>query len=96
MSKAPRRRSKSSSEDDLRPEYEFDYSTSKPNRFASQFGRDSVALVLDPDVAAIFNDPEVVNALLRSLLPAVREAGTKVEREGGPNRPLQRTGSARR
>jgi len=55
---------------DLRDEYDFDYSKSKPNRFASKM-RDSIAVVLEPDVAAVFQDSKSVNALLRSVIAAL-------------------------
>ncbi|HEX4952020.1 MAG TPA: hypothetical protein VF017_01310 [Thermoanaerobaculia bacterium] len=57
--------------DDLRPEYRFDYSRAKPNRFAAQFEAGAVAVVLDPDVAAVFRTSEAVNALLRSVISAL-------------------------
>ena len=38
--------------DDVRPEYQFDYSQAKPNRFASRMTRPVVAIVLESDVAA--------------------------------------------
>ena len=62
-------------EDDLRPEYRIDYSKSKPNRFAAQMSRGSVAVILDPDVAEVFRDGKSVNGVLRALLttmPVVR------------------------
>lgn len=55
----------------MRSEYRFDYSKSKPNRFASEYGEDSLAVVLDPDVASVFRSSESVNALLRSVIAAL-------------------------
>ena len=55
-------------EDDMLPEYRFDYSKARPNRFAAQLKRGSRAVVLDPDVAAVFSTPESVNAVLRALI----------------------------
>jgi hypothetical protein len=46
---------------ELLPEYEFDYSKARPNRFADQMARDSLVVVLDPDVAEVFTTPEAVN-----------------------------------
>ena len=40
--------------DGLRPEYRFDYATSKPNRFAERLRPGAVAVLLDPDVARVF------------------------------------------
>ena len=48
--------------------YELDYSKAKPNRFADKFGDDAVVVVLDPDVAAIFQTQEDVNKILRALI----------------------------
>jgi hypothetical protein len=62
--------------DDLEPEYQLDYEKSKPNRFASQTGAATVAVILDPDVAAVFQSSESVNHLLRSVLSAL-PAGAK-------------------
>src|SRR5436305_1385874 len=55
-------------EQDMLPEYRFDYSKARPNRFAAQLKRGSRAVVLDPDVAAVFSTPESVNAVLRALI----------------------------
>lgn len=55
----------------LRSEYRFDYSKSKPNRFAAKMSEGTVAIVLEPDVAAVFKSSEAVNALLRSIISAI-------------------------
>ena len=39
--------------DDVRPEYQFDYSQAKPNRFALRMTRPVVAVVLEADVALV-------------------------------------------
>lgn len=62
----PKIRAKSSAE--LRPEYRFDYATSKPNRFATGSQGETVAVLLDPDVARVFKNAHSVNAVLRALL----------------------------
>jgi hypothetical protein len=64
-------RKKSVKEDELRSEYRFDYNKSKPNRFAAQMSEGTVAIVLEPDVAAVFNSSEAVNTLLRSIISAM-------------------------
>lgn len=56
---------------DLRPGYRFDYTLAKPNRFARYFTAGSVAVVLEPDVASVFQTSESVNTLLRSVLAAI-------------------------
>jgi len=60
--------------DELRGEYRFDYSKSRPNRFVARTKPDSVAVVLDPDVAAVFDSSEAVNGLLRSVIAAIPSA----------------------
>ena len=57
--------------DDLRAEYAFDYAKSRPNRFAPRMGGTVVAVVLEPDVAAVFDTSESVNRLLRSVIAAL-------------------------
>jgi hypothetical protein len=42
---------------EMRPEYHFDYSRAKPNRFAGRIEPDTLVVVLDPDVAAVFTTP---------------------------------------
>ena len=54
--------------DDLRAEYDFDYTKSRPNRFASRASGSVVAVVLEPDVAAVFGTSESVNRALRAVI----------------------------
>jgi uncharacterized DUF497 family protein len=68
MTKTRTTKQSSESEDDLLPEYRFDYRKARPNRFASRLKPGSRAVVLDPDVAAVFATPESVNAVLRALI----------------------------
>lgn len=60
--------------DEMRPHYDFDYSKSKPNRFASRFAEGAITVVLDPDVASVFQSSENVNAFLRSAIAAMPPA----------------------
>ncbi len=71
MKKAPSRKS-ANGRDELRPEYRFDYSKAKPNRFANRMSRETIAVVLDPDVSVVFKTSEAVNNLLRSAITAVK------------------------
>jgi hypothetical protein len=57
--------------DALRPEYHFDYRKAKPNRFAGKTQPESVAVLLDPDVAQFFESGESVNTILRALMTAL-------------------------
>jgi len=44
---------------------------SRPDRFASRFGKGAVAVVLEPDVAQVFDSSKSVNRLLRPVIEAV-------------------------
>lgn len=57
--------------DEIREEYDFDYSKSKPNRFAAGLQTGSVSIVLDPVVAEVFSSAEAVNTILRSVISAL-------------------------
>jgi hypothetical protein len=54
--------------DELRDEYQFDYRQAQPNRFAGALKRGGRLVVLDPEVAAAFQESGAVNAVLRALL----------------------------
>ena len=54
--------------DELRSEYQFDYRQAKPNRFAAGLAKGGRLIVLDPEVAAVFQGSQDVNAVLRALL----------------------------
>jgi hypothetical protein len=54
--------------DELPDEIDIDYATAKPNRFAEQLADMQVMVVLDPDVAAVFDSAEAVNRVLRALI----------------------------
>jgi hypothetical protein len=51
-------------------EYDLDWSKAKPNPYAARL-KDTVAVVLEPDVAEVFPTSESVNTLLRSVIAAV-------------------------
>lgn len=76
MKKTSVRKKSQALSEDMRREYCFDYKKAKPNRFATQMGAGTIAVVLDPDVAAVFKSSESVNALLRSVISAL-PAGSK-------------------
>jgi hypothetical protein len=68
MKKTSQAKAKTERADDLLPEYRFDYRKSKPNRFAKLARPDSIAILLDPDVAQFFDNGKAVNAVLRALM----------------------------
>jgi uncharacterized protein (DUF4415 family) len=63
------KRTKTNSElkvSEMLSEYNFDYSRSKPNRFAKT--EKQVIVQIDEDVAKVFSSSEEVNNALRSLI----------------------------
>ena len=80
MKTTPQTKVKPKRADALRPQYRFDYATSKPNRFAERVTPGAVAVLLDPDVARVFKNAESVNAVLRALMttmPGRRAPGNR-------------------
>lgn len=57
--------------DEAQREYRFNYGKAKPNRFVAAMKGNTVAVVLDPDVASVFQTSEAVNTLLRSVISAL-------------------------
>ena len=74
MSKTPSDH-RQNSEDELLPEYRFDYEKAKPNRFAvGHKTRRLTVVVLDEDVAQVFTTPESVNKVLRALIESMPQS----------------------
>lgn len=78
MKKAPSRPRKAVRSDDLRRESRLDYSRSRTNRFAPT---QTVAVVLEADVAEVFDSSRSVNKFLRSVIAAL--PGTDQAPRGG-------------
>jgi hypothetical protein len=55
-------------EHEMLPKYDFDYRKARPNRFVRQGEGGHLMVVLDPDVAQVFNTSAAVNAVLRALI----------------------------
>ena len=55
-------------DDDLLPEYEFDFSKAVRGKYYRQYIESTNVVVLDPDVAAAFQNSEAVNKALRAML----------------------------
>ena len=79
MKKVPRKRKTPSG---MRSEYRLDYSRARPNRFADRVPANAVAVVLDPDVTAVFGSSDSVNALLRSVVRAMPDHAGRRRKAG--------------
>ena len=59
--------------DELRPEYDFDYSKAIRGKYYKRLLKEEAnVVVLEPDVAKVFGDSSAVNEALRSLLNLTR------------------------
>ena len=52
---------------------EYDFSGGVRGKYASRFAKDTIMVVLDPDVAEVFPDQNSVNKALRSLRRIIRD-----------------------
>ena len=52
---------------------EYDFSAGVRGKYASRFAKDTIMVVLDPDVAEVFPDPNSVNKALRALGHIIRD-----------------------
>jgi hypothetical protein len=62
--------------DDLRAEYDFDFSKADRGKYYKQYVEHSNEIVLDSDVAARFPNAAAVNAVLRAMLECTQQACT--------------------
>lgn len=71
-------------DDDLRPQYDFDFSKGEKGRYYKRLLKEgSNIVVLEPDIAKAFPDSAAVNDALRSLLDLARSSTSRARR---PNR----------
>ena len=56
---------------------EYDFSGGVRGKYASRFAKDTIMVVLDPDVAEVFPDPNSVNKALRALGDIIRDRTRK-------------------
>ena len=72
------------SRDELRPEYNFDYSKAVRGKYYKRLIEEgSNVIVLEPDVAEAFRDSAAVNEALRSLLELTRSTQRLTRRPSG-------------
>ena len=73
--------------DELLPEYNFDYSKAVRGKYHKKLMKEgSNIIVLEPDIADAFHDSESVNKALRSLLEIARSTtslSSKSEKRAG-------------
>lgn len=70
--------------DELRPEYNFDYSKAVRGKYYKRLLEEGAnVVILEPDVAEAFHDSASVNEALRSLLDLTRSTQRLTRRSGG-------------
>ena len=86
------RRSRSTNDRGYAGGVQLDWSKAKPNPYAARL-KDTVAVVLAPDVAEVFPTSESVNTFLRKVIAAVPRARRRSTprprrrpRKGGPTK----------
>jgi hypothetical protein len=69
---------------EMRPEYDFDFSTVERGRYAKRLKTEGSNLVLvEPDLAKTFPDSASVNAALRSVVEFAKLSAGLTERTSG-------------
>jgi arginine deiminase len=69
---------------ELRPEYNFDYSKAIRGKYHQRLSKEGVnVVVLEPDIAKAFRDSATVNDVLRSLLELTRSTRRLTKRSSG-------------
>ena len=56
---------------------EYDFSGGVRGKYAGRFAKDTIMVVLDPDVAEVFPNPNSVNKALRALSHIIRDRTRK-------------------
>ena len=70
--------------DELRPEYEFDYSQAVRGKYFKRLLKEGAnVVVLDTDLAKVFPNSAAVNEALRSLLNLARSTQRPTKRSSG-------------
>ncbi|MBM4325579.1 MAG: hypothetical protein FJ118_00315 [Deltaproteobacteria bacterium] len=82
--------SKKKNADELRPEYDFDYSKAVRGKYYRRLlDEGSNVVILDADVAKVFRDSASVNEALRSLLELTRSTKRLTSRSTGRAKKVQ-------
>ena len=71
-------------DDEMRPEYDFDFSTIERGRYAKRLKTEGSNLILvEPDLAKTFPDSASVNAALRSVVEFAKLSASLTQHSGG-------------
>lgn len=82
-------------EDDLRPEYDFDFAKGERGRYYKRLLAEGAnVIVLEPEIAEAFPDSAAVNNALRSLLELARTSAD-LSRRARKRAPTRSSGESR-
>jgi hypothetical protein len=85
--KTMKSKDKRTSVDDLRAEYDFDYSKAVRGKYYQRLLEEgSNVVVLDPEIAKAFTDSASVNEALRSLLEITQSTKRLINRSSGSHK----------
>ena len=73
-------------QDELRPEYDFDFSKAVRCKYYKHYLESSKVVVLEPDVSAAFQKAEAVNKALRAMLRFAEQTSSLTNRSSSPTR----------
>ncbi len=63
-------------QDELRPEYDFDFSKAVRGKYYQQSLESSNIVILEPDIAAVFHNSDTVNKALRAMLQFAKQTSS--------------------
>jgi hypothetical protein len=70
---------------------EYDFSRGVRGKYAPRFAKGTIMVVLDPDVAEVFPDPQSVNKALRALGHIIRDRPSKLSQRRSRRKIVQVT-----
>ena len=73
-------------QDELRPEYDFDFSKAVRGKYYKKYLENSNVVVLEPDVSAAFQNADAVNKALRAMLRFAEQTSSLTNRSSSPTR----------
>ncbi len=68
----------------MKREYDLDYSKAKPNRFANIVKEKVILYPIDKDVAKVFKNPTEANNALRAIIKAIPKKSIKKQLSQNP------------
>ena len=57
----------------------YDFSETRPNKYAKKYAKGTNIVVIDPDLAEFFPDSESVNAMLRAVVAILPQSTSKTK-----------------